>query len=316
MVGEELLKRNDLFFLKGCLIMNEKEFLLKQLIALPLDIKIAKTKLRIKEFYEYFDGQVYVSFSGGKDSTVLAHIARQIYPEIPLVFSDTGLEYPEIRDFVKTIENVTWLKPAMLFKDVIKKYGYPVISKEVASNIYYAKRGSSWAINNLNGLDKNGYKSDFKQRYIKYKYLINAPFNISSYCCEKLKKEPFKRYERESGRKPIIGTMTGESILRKQSWLKNGCNSFNPKKEKSSPLSFWKESDIWEYINKFNIGYSSIYDMGYERTGCMFCAFGCHLEEKNKFDLMKETHPEIYNYCMKSIESGGLGMYEVLKYLN
>ena len=77
----------------------------------PLELKIEKTKLRIKEWYEYYNGEVYVSFSGGKDSTVLLDIVRSVYPEVEAVFSDTGLEFPEIREFVKSKENVTIIKP-------------------------------------------------------------------------------------------------------------------------------------------------------------------------------------------------------------
>lgn len=109
--------------------------------ALPLDIKISMTKQRIREWVEHFgvDG-VYVSFSGGKDSTVLLHIARQIYPDIKAVFVDTGLEYPEIREFVKTFDNVDWIKPKMNFKQVIEKYGYPFISKEVSECVQGARK--------------------------------------------------------------------------------------------------------------------------------------------------------------------------------
>lgn len=81
-----------------------------------------------------------VSFSGGKDSTVLLHIARQLYPNIPAVFSNTGLEYPEIQRFVKSFDNVDIVTPSMRFDDVITTYGYPLISKEVAEAIYYARR--------------------------------------------------------------------------------------------------------------------------------------------------------------------------------
>ena len=105
---------------------------LKQRQGQPLDIKEQLTANRIKAYYERLGGNVYVSFSGGKDSTALLHQVRRIYPNVPAVFIDTGLEYPEIRDFVKTVDNVIWLKPKMPFTQVIEKYGYPVISKETA----------------------------------------------------------------------------------------------------------------------------------------------------------------------------------------
>ena len=109
---------------------------LQQMQSLPLGAKIEMTKRRIREWYDYWNGQVYVSFSGGKDSTVLLNIARELYPDIEAVFVDTGLEYPEIRQFVQTFENVTILRPKMRFDEVIKKYGYPIISKEVSECVY------------------------------------------------------------------------------------------------------------------------------------------------------------------------------------
>lgn len=113
---------------------------LKMLQALPLDAKVLKTKQRIREWYRAFDGKVYVSFSGGKDSTVLLHIVRELYPEVEAVFVDTGLEFPEIKAFVKTFDNVTWVRPKMAFREVISQYGYPLISKEVSKKVYDARR--------------------------------------------------------------------------------------------------------------------------------------------------------------------------------
>lgn len=114
---------------------------LKMLQALPLDIKIRKTQQRIREWVEYYgeDG-VYVSFSGGKDSTVLLDIVRKIYPGIEAVFVNTGLEYPEIVDFVKQHENVTILRPKKNFRQVLTEYGYPVISKEVSNVLNEARK--------------------------------------------------------------------------------------------------------------------------------------------------------------------------------
>ena len=113
---------------------------LRELQALPLERKIAITQARIIEWYQYFNGNVYVSFSGGKDSTVLLDIVRKIYPEVPAVFSNTGLEYPEIQSFVKSFDNVVVIRPKMSFVDVILNYGYPLFSKEISQTIYYARK--------------------------------------------------------------------------------------------------------------------------------------------------------------------------------
>ncbi len=116
---------------------------LRQRQALPLEAKIMMTENRIHEWQlsselGYKTG--IVSFSGGKDSTVLLHIARKLYPDIPAVFSNTGLEYPEIQAFVNKFDNVEIVRPKMRFDEVISKYGYPLIGKEVAEAIYYARR--------------------------------------------------------------------------------------------------------------------------------------------------------------------------------
>ena len=108
--------------------------------AYPLDLKIKKMKQRIREFVDYFGEQdCTVSFSGGKDSTVLLHIVRELYPNMEAVFCNTGLEYPEIQKFVKSFNNVTVLTPKMNFREVITKYGYPFISKEVAERVHNAR---------------------------------------------------------------------------------------------------------------------------------------------------------------------------------
>ena len=96
--------------------------------------------MRIREWYEHHNGEVYVSFSGGKDSTVLLHIVRQLYPDVEAVFSNTGLEYPEIVKFVKSFDNVTIIRPSMTFNNVIKEKGYPVVSKSVSNCVRYARK--------------------------------------------------------------------------------------------------------------------------------------------------------------------------------
>lgn len=112
---------------------------LRQRQALPLRAKVLMTQNRIREWYNHFDGDVYVSFSGGKDSTVLAHLVHDIYPDVPLVFSNTGLEYPEIQSFARKM-GAEFIRPKMTFSEVLSKYGYPIISKETAEAINGARR--------------------------------------------------------------------------------------------------------------------------------------------------------------------------------
>lgn len=119
---------------------------LKELQALPLERKIQISQARIIEWYQRWNGNVVVSFSGGKDSTVLLHLVRTIYPDVPAVFSNTGLEYGEIQRFVRSFPNVQIVAPKMRFDQVISTYGYPLIGKEVAEAIYYARRLRSQSV--------------------------------------------------------------------------------------------------------------------------------------------------------------------------
>ena len=146
--------------------------------------------------------------------------------------------------------------------------------------------------------------------------MLNAPFDIGAGCCKEMKKKPINKYAKETGRVPIVGTMAAESSLRTSTWLKYGCNAFDNKKATSAPLSFWTDSDIWEYIHKYNLPYCKVYDMGYARTGCVFCMFGVHLDKTpNRFQQLQKTHPQLWRYCMKPWDKGGLGMREVLEYM-
>lgn len=341
--------------------MKHTKYDLAQMQSLPLSAKIIMTKRRIRDWYEYWDGQVYVSFSGGKDSTVLLHIAREMYPDIEAVFVNTGLEYPEIQKFVKTFDNVTILRPKMRFDEVIKKYGYPVISKEVSECVYQGRKALqsndgkySYRLQQLSGTakDNDGNKSRYNKG--KYKPLLYTDFLCSHYCCIVMKKQPAKAYSKKVGKKPITAQMASESALRTQKWLHHGCNGFDMKSPISNPMSFWTEQDVLQYIKEYNIQIASVYGdivyadnpeqmriedycvdcdreelvtTGCDRTGCIFCGFGCHLEkEPSRFQRLKETHPRQYEYCLgggEYDENGvwkpnkkGLGMRHVFDELN
>lgn len=273
-----------------------------QMQSLPLEAKIRMTKYRIRQWVEYYgeDG-VYVSFSGGKDSTVLLDLVRQMYSNVTAVFVDTGLEYPEIGEFVKTFSNVVWLKPKKNFKQVITEYGYPFISKEVSDKVDGARKYMqalndaqsrereresrtvryAWGIADLLGIDRRGeakespeylslkmgiipsetsryqqvvgtYKnkdgSVSKYCMPRYKFFLEAPFNLSASCCRIMKKSPVHSYGRKTHKKPMTAQMASESRLRTAQWLRNGCNGFEMTSPISNPMSFWTEQDVLLYI--------------------------------------------------------------------
>ena len=289
--------------------MKVQPWQLKQRQGHPLEIKERLTETRIRGWYEHWAGQIYVAFSGGKDSTVLLHQVRRLYPNVPAVFADTGLEYPEIKEFVKSVDNVHWVTPIIPFNQIIKKYGYPIVSKKVAKQIRTLQNPKS---NNaasrklyLTGIKRDGTKSKSFRLAKKWLPLINSGFKVSEKCCDIMKKEPLHKYAKLTKRKALIGTMAEDSNTREQGYLTAGCNSFEGNNVRSLPMAFWLESDVWDYIKKYNLDYCKIYDMGAKRTGCMFCMFGVHLEQKpNRFQRMKTSHPKQYDYCINKLGCG------------
>lgn len=314
-------------------------------LALPLDEKIQWAIDVYCQFYMMMDGKVYSSFSGGKDSQVLVDIIERLHsgqfepknnnskviwetlilgkPSPSKVFCDTGLEYPEIRKHVKTFDNVVWMKPKMKFPDVVKTFGFAVASKDVAQKVseIITTKSVKLLSKRLFGDSKgNGKLPD------KWRKLLVAPFKVSGKCCDIFKKEPFRRYERLTGKKPIQGTTVEESTLRVTSYRKTGCNSFESGRERSRPLSIWTEDDVWAYAKNHVLRFADSY---YERevdgktlpaltrTGCMFCLFGIHLDPKNKpnrFQLMKESHPRQYKFCIEDLGIGKVLDFIGIKY--
>lgn len=337
----------------------------------------AEPPMKETECIKYFyPGQVYVSFSGGKDSTVLKHIVDSMYKDVPAVFVNTGLEYPEIQNFVREVKegkyacfnsDVEILRPEMRFDEVVKSYGYPVGSKEIADKIEFGRKALArgdkaqyaWYIDGLRISPKTGETYKFMPLSKRFKPLFEASeIPVSQRCCTVMKKKPNKRYAKQTGRKPILGTLASESQLRYSKWIKNGCNAFDIKSPTSQPLSFWTNQDILHYIKKYNVPYCPVYGdiqvkqsreekldgqmnlidylncyeeediletTGCDRTGCIFCMFGCHLEEApNRFQRLKETHPRQYKFCIEGGEmvdgkwqpnKEGLGLGKVLDYI-
>lgn len=298
----------------------------------PIDTKIMHTCARIQDWYDAHDGQIYVAFSGGLGSTVLMDITRKLYPDTPVVFCNTGQELRKIREFVKSVKNVTTIRPSHSYKWVLDNYGYPVVSKEVSKNISRyrnAKTETQRMLRLYGGFNANTGKIQ-KAGVIpkKWHYLIDAPFMISDVCCNILKKNPFLKYDKETGRSPMTGEMADDSNKRKTEYLKHGCNYFG-KHHKSTPLGFWTGQDVLKYIILFDVKYSEaygdiIYDIttdtfsttGEKHTGCGGCMFGLQNEpeDNNRFTRMKHDDPKMYDIYINHYKQRSVLDYIGLKY--
>ena len=312
--------------------------------AYPLSLKIMLTQDRIRGWYKAYGGDIYVSRSGGKDSDVLGDIVKKMYPNVPQVFVDTGLEWISVHNHGIEIAD-TVLRPKMNFVQVIQTYGYPVISKEVAQKVEDARRKPDGeCARRFGDCEHNRKYPQFSME--RYAWLLDAPFKISHRCCDVNKKRPAKAYEKQTGRKPLVATMADESRMRRTRWLRHGCNAFEAKRPVSAPLSFWTEQDILRYIVRYGLDIAEIYgdvvseygeyqvagcDMdvtltttGAKRTGCIWCMFGIS-QDNERFLRLKQNEPKRYEYVMGGGEfiegmwtpnSKGLGYRFVIDWLN
>ena len=242
--------------------MNNNE--LKMLQSLPLDVKIAKTKLRINEAIDYFGADhLYVPVSGGKDSTVLSFLVEEVQKErgipkkaIPRVNSNTGNEYDDVLENARSLSDLE-VRPKHNLIWVLTNDGYPIGSKKVSRMLRDLQNPTETNYNSrklyLEGIKKDGSKSKSFKLPKKYYPFINSCIRCSEKCCYYLKKEPMHTYERDNKRHPILGTMAAEGGTRKSGYLQTGCNAFKTGNGKSIPLGFWTENDILMTIKLFSI---------------------------------------------------------------
>lgn len=240
--------------------MTEKQKF-NQRSAMPFEDKLSLTIRRIIDWYKYWDGDVYVAFSGGKDSTVLLHIVRSLYPNVPGVFSNTGLEMPEIVKFARSMPNVIGVVPKKPFNRVIKEDGFALVSKQTAKMIRVLKEGDTGRNSNMFNLYNTGFNREgqFGQRWKlpnKWRAVVDSGVKVSEACCDHLKKEPLDTYAKESGKKPFTAMMAGEGGARARL---TQCNAFDGAHPKSSPMLFWNDDDVWEYIRRFDVEICEVY---------------------------------------------------------
>lgn len=278
-----------------------------------LEQKIDHAVGTIEAFRARTGHDVYVSFSGGKDSTVLLDIARRwVDKDIPAVFLDTGNEFPEIVRYVHEQDNVRVIRPTTTMPKIIQKYGFPLVSKDVSLKVRQLRHSHSQKLINIRLHGYEGRSRTMARCPVKWQYLRYVKFDISEKCCDYIKKKPFKGFERDTGLYPLIGVTAAESRLRTMQYLiRGGCNAFSGPRPRSFPISIWTNKDIIEYVHKYNIRLCSLYDDGNVRqSGCMVCGFGADQDDKH-FDYLYKHHPGIYRAFMR-IKNNGCEYREAL----
>ena len=275
---------------------------------MSLDDRIRDACHRIEELYYETDGHCYVSFSGGKDSTVLLALIKlceEVYTippnAIPAVFSNTGIEMQVTIDFVQWVKenyypNVVTIRPVKSFDWVLKNEGKPLKSKMKAKDLHqyhYGKRSESLLLLLLLGKSGTGKMSAKHRLGDSDMHMVHDDFPIkpSHKCCDWMKKKPFEEYAKEKG---MLGNMQGVRLseggaresaanVRLRSggklctWVKGGIIQ-------KAPIIDWSDADVEEFIEKYNVPLSDAYTKhNFTRTGCMACPFAKDVDNDLKY---------------------------------
>lgn len=314
-------------------------FRIKQ--SLPYEAKVRHAEIRAKEFYDELDGMCHVSV-GGLDSITLLVFLRSIGIDVPAI-SVSSLEDKSIQKIHKEL-GVISLKPLKNKIDVIKEFGFPVISKENANKIsllqnpteknktvrhaiitgetgsYGGNRTSrrmklpnKW-LEKFGGADEEGAMLGYQA----------APFLVSDKCCYYLKERPCAIYAKEHKTWPYLGLMASEGGRRERALTQNGCNYYGKRETRSAPFAIFNRQDVLQLALDLNVKVPEIYGdivrddegvlhtTGAQRTGCSMCGFGIHLEKRpNRFDLLRERNKKEWKFWMYDV-----GWGEVLDYIN
>lgn len=259
----------------------EKE-IFKQRQQADFERKLAMTKDRIKVFVDWCDERdmdVYQSDSGGWDSTILRHIIESmgLGKSIPSVFSNTGLELPEIVKFVRRRKNLIEVKPKKHFKKVWEEDGIPVASKMTSKKLRVLQEGLNGKNSNMHhlydtGITSDGRKAPSYKLANKWRHLINNEYGLkfTDKCCDHLKKEPLDSFQKKHGGGRLDAMMAAEGGKRAD---KHICTIFDNKKPHSSPMLFWTDKDKVEYTKLFNLEICEVYyDRVFNGEGkCVAC---------------------------------------------
>ena len=253
---------------------------------------------------KYGEDNFFISFSGGKDSTVLSALVDMALPgnKIPRVYADTGIELNMVRNFVfemqKTDDRVVIIKPSVPIKQMLEKEGYPFKSKEHSERVYYYQKcgdiKQNW-IKNYVANSESRYKCP---RILLYQFTQKCNLKISDKCCLRLKEDPLHKWQKENNKSyGILGLMRSEGGRRSSAKCLAFVNSKKTQLKNFQPLVVvTKEWENW-LIDTYNIKICDIYKPPYnfERTGCKGCPFNPNL--RNELDILAQYFPAERKQC-------------------
>lgn len=242
---------------------------------------------------------IYLSFSGGKDSTVLHYLIDEALPnnKIARVFINTGIEYLDVVKFIKelakTDERIQIINSSVNIIQMLNEQGYPFKSKQ-HSHVHNIYRNSGMSKSVINYLEKD---SLFKcPSILKYQFKNDFKLKISDKCCEHLKKNIIKKWEKDNNKFVVL---TGMRKAEGGQRTKLNCVVYDKDKniKKFHPLAV--VSDDWEqwYIETRNIQLCKLYypPFNFNRTGCKGCPFSLNLQEQ--LEIMERLLPNEYKQC-------------------
>ena len=322
---------------------DEKIAAFRQKQSLPYMQKVRLAEVRAREFEaecNYRGLNTHVSV-GGLDSITLLVFLRGIGMDVPAI-SVSILEDKSIQKIHKQL-GVECLKPLKTKTAVLREFGYPVLSKEIAGKIallqnpsdnnatvrhaiitgetgaYGGHRTGTRMRLPMKWLEKFG-GADAEGAALGYKA---APFKVSDKCCYYLKEKPCNNWAKEHNSVPYLGLMASEGGRRQKSLMQNGCNYFGASTIRSAPFAIFSRNDLLQLALDLNVPVPEIYGeivrdedgnlrtTGAQRTGCSMCGFGIQLEKRpHRFDRLRDSNPKEWAYYMYT-----MGWGDVLDYI-
>lgn len=317
--------------------MTREEFMQRQ--SLPYEAKIILAEKRAFEFRDWareHDYNICVSI-GGLDSITLYYFLQSLKIEaIPT--SVSSVEDKSIQEIHQKIPGLVVIKPYKSKVQVIREFGFPVISKEKATKIEHLQKpdnpkqtfshalmtgdmgeqGHFGHSNKLKIPEKwiklfgglyADHRPDIKWDCQKGKGI--APFKVSAECCKWMKEKPSKDWQEKNNMVPYLGLMASEGGQREMGLVKNGCNYYGKSTIRSCPFAIFSRQDLLQLSLNLKVPVPKIYgeiamdENGLltttraQRTGCQMCGFGIHIEKRpHRFDRLYENNPKEWEFWM------------------